>query len=42
MQLSDEGLALLRNLEGVEPEPYRDAAGLLTVGVSLKRSLCYT
>ena len=32
MQLSDEGLALLKSLEGVEREPYRDSAGLLTVG----------
>lgn len=33
MQLSDEGLALLKSLEGVEAEPYRDSAGLLSVGV---------
>jgi lysozyme len=32
MQLSDEGLALLKSLEGVEAEPYRDSAGLLTIG----------
>jgi lysozyme len=32
MQLSPEGVTLLRELEGVEPEPYRDSAGLLTVG----------
>jgi lysozyme len=32
MQLSPDGLQLLRELEGVEPEPYRDSAGLLTVG----------
>jgi lysozyme len=31
MQLSEEGLALLKDLEGVEPEPYRDSAGLLTI-----------
>jgi lysozyme len=32
MQLSAEGVTLLRELEGVEPEPYRDSAGLLTIG----------
>jgi lysozyme len=32
MQLSEDGVQLLRELEGVEPEPYRDAAGLLTIG----------
>lgn len=32
MQLSHEGLLLLRALEGVEAEPYRDSAGYLTVG----------
>jgi lysozyme len=32
MQLSEDGVQLLRELEGVEPEPYRDSAGLLTVG----------
>ena len=32
MQLSDEGLALLKDLEGVEAEPYRDSAGLWTIG----------
>jgi lysozyme len=31
MQLSAEGLALLKSLEGVMPEPYRDSAGLLTI-----------
>ena len=33
MQLSEDGLALLRQLEGVEREPYQDSAGLWTVGV---------
>ena len=33
MQLSEDGVQLLRELEGVEPEPYRDSAGLLTCGV---------
>lgn len=32
MQLSAEGVTLLRELEGVEAEPYRDSAGLWTVG----------
>ena len=32
MQLSPDGLQLLRELEGVEPEPYRDSGGLWTVG----------
>jgi lysozyme len=32
MILSENGLALLRELEGVEPEPYQDAAGLWTIG----------
>ena len=32
MQLSPDGLALLKSLEGVEAEPYRDSAGLLTIG----------
>jgi GH24 family phage-related lysozyme (muramidase) len=34
MQLSEDGVQLLRELEGVEYEPYHDSAGLLTVGVS--------
>jgi lysozyme len=33
MQLSEDGVQLLRELEGVEYEPYHDSAGLLTVGV---------
>ena len=33
MQLSEEGRALLRELEGCEREPYQDAAGLWTCGV---------
>jgi len=32
MDLSADGLALLKDLEGVEAEPYLDSAGLLTVG----------
>ena len=32
MHLSPDGLTLLKDLEGVEAEPYRDSAGLLTVG----------
>lgn len=32
MQLSEQGKSLLRELEGVEREPYQDAAGLWTVG----------
>lgn len=32
MQLSPAGIELLKALEGVEPEPYRDSAGLLTIG----------
>lgn len=32
MQMSAAGLDLLQELEGVETEPYRDSAGLLTVG----------
>ena len=32
MQLSADGIELLKALEGVEAEPYRDSAGLLTVG----------
>jgi lysozyme len=32
MQLSAAGVTLLRELEGVEPEPYQDSAGLWTVG----------
>lgn len=32
MQLSADGIQLLKDLEGVEPDPYRDSAGLWTVG----------
>jgi lysozyme len=32
MQLSADGIELLKALEGVEAEPYRDSAGLWTVG----------
>jgi lysozyme len=32
MQLSEEGLQLLRELEGVEREPYQDSVGLWTIG----------
>jgi len=32
MPLSQNGLELLKDLEGIEYEPYRDSAGLLTVG----------
>ena len=33
MQLSEHGKSLLRDLEGVEREPYQDAAGLWSCGV---------
>lgn len=33
MQCSEAGIALLKRLEGCEPLPYRDPAGLWTLGV---------
>ena len=32
-RMTDDGIAMLRELEGAEREPYRDVAGLLTIGV---------